>query len=569
MHTSGSCSSTFTRLQIDSPDSPSTHNRGGPLGGLIALAMALLVVPVVRGELLAQEGPDLGEYPPESGYQQPGYAQRPQPYGQQSYSQQEYGDSGQADAQQGYGQMRPLNAPDLEQLVAPIALYPDALIAEVLTASTYPEQVAEADRWLRAQGYAPPDQIAAGADAQPWDPSVKALTAFPQVLSQMDQNLHWTSELGAAYYNQPQDTLQAVQEMRQRARAAGNLQSTPQEAVDYEQGNIEVSPVNPQVVYVPSYNPWSAYGEPVSPYPGFSALDAVGSFFASSFGPAAVRFGAGIAMSAFTQAPWGWLGWGLNWLTQSVLFNHSDYFSHSATVADWGLRNGGSRAFSQRGAFAGRGYGSSGNFARYGRPNGEYGRARSQGFARTRNEDAYARNRSGESRGYQTFGARYGRALGESNRGFQPAVARSQQYGSQQHGSQHYGSQRYGSQGYGSQRYGGSAYGSSFRGGSNQSYGSRAGASYGSSMRANRGQDRGFQRSGFGNRYSASSRNNGFAKSGKREHSGGSHFGGGHNTAKNFGGGKSFSHGHSGGGGHSSGHSGGHSHSGGGGKHHH
>jgi len=88
-------------------------------------------------------------------------------------------------------------------------------------------------------------------------------------------------------------------------------------------------------------------------------------------------------------------------------------------------------------------------------------------------------------------------------------------------------------------------------------------------MRANRGQDRGFQRSGFGNRYSASSRNNGFAKSGKREHSGGSHFGGGHNTAKNFGGGKSFSHGHSGGGGHSSGHSGGHSHSGGGGKHHH
>jgi Protein of unknown function (DUF3300) len=552
MHTSGSRSSTFTRLQIDSPDSLSTHSRGGvPLRSLIALAMALLVVPVVRGQLLAQEGPEIGEYPPESGYQQPGYAQQSQPYGQQSYPQQENGNSDQADAQQGYGQP-PLNAQDLQQLVAPIALYPDALIAQVLTASTYPEQVADADRWLRGQGYAPPDQIAAGADAEPWDPSVKALTAFPQVLSQMDQNLHWTSELGAAYYNQPQDTLQAVQEMRQRARAAGNLQSTPQEAVDYEQGNIEVSPASPQMVYVPSYNPWTAYGDPISPYPGFSLLDAVGSFFASSFGSSAVRFGAGIAMSAFTQAPWGWLGWGLNWLTQSVLFNHSDYFSHSATVADWGLRNGGSRAFSQRGAFAGRGYGSSRNFARYGRTNGEYGRARSQGFARTRTEDAYARNRSGESHGYQTFGARYGRALGESNRRFQPAVARSQQNGSQR---------------YGSQRYGSSAYGSSFRGESNQSRGSRAGANYGSSMRANRGHDGSFQRSGFGNRYSASSRSNGFAKSsGKREHSGGgSHFGGGHNTAKNFGGGKSFSHGHSGGGGHS----GGHSHSGGGGKHHH
>src|SRR5450432_4083086 len=100
---------------------------------------------------------------------------------------------------------------DLQQLVAPIALYPDALVAQILAAATYPAQVADADHWRHAQGYASSDQIAAGADAQPWDPSVKALTAFPQVLAQMSRNLQWTSDLGNAYYNQPQDVMEAVQ----------------------------------------------------------------------------------------------------------------------------------------------------------------------------------------------------------------------------------------------------------------------------------------------------------------------------------------------------------------------
>jgi hypothetical protein len=104
--------------------------------------------------------------------------------------------------------------------VAPIALYPDTLVAQVLAASTYPVQVVDADRWRQAQGYASPDQIAAGADAQTWDPSLKVLTAFPQVLAEMDRNLQWTTDLGNAYYNQPQDVLQAVQVMRP-ARTGG------------------------------------------------------------------------------------------------------------------------------------------------------------------------------------------------------------------------------------------------------------------------------------------------------------------------------------------------------------
>jgi hypothetical protein len=551
----------FSTLLSSSHDS-SPSGGGVPLKRVIALAIALLLVPLVQRDLLAQQTPGNGQYAPDqqSGYQQPGNAQpgeaQPQPYPQQSSPQPAYPAPDQAGPQQSYqqGQATPLNAQDLEQLVAPIALYPDALVAQVLTASTYPTQVAEADRWRRAQGYASSDQIVTGADGQPWDPSVKALTAFPQVLAQMDQNLHWTTELGNAYYNQPQDVLEAVQVMRRRAQAAGNLQSTPQEAVNYDNGNIVLAPVNPQVVYVPAYNPWGVYGQPVSPYPGFSLLGAVGSFIGSSIGPA-VRFGLGIAMTAFTRTPFGLLAWGLNWLTQSVLFHGSNYYSHSSTVADWGLPHGGPRAFS-RGAVASwsnRSYRAPGG---YGRPSADYRGARSQNFLRAPNRNVYAGNRPGEgfSRGYQSPGASNGGTSRQTYNSIRPAVARSQQYGSQQYGSQQYGSQQYGRSAYGSTSYGRSA----------ASYGSRAGAGYGSSsMRNYRSTSAGSQYNDFGKRSSGRFKGNGFAESsGKQSHSGGFHFGGGR-APKSSGGGKNFSRAHSGGGGHF----GGHAHSSGG-KHH-
>ena len=127
------------------------------------------------------------------------------------------------------------------------------------------------------QGGAPPEQIAAGANAQAsWDPSIKALTAFPQVLDQLAQNLQWTTDLGNAYYNQPQDVMQTIQVMRDRAQAAGNLQNTPQQEVIQDQGNIEIAPPTPQVVYVPQYNPWAVYGQPLAPYPGFNFFGAIG-----------------------------------------------------------------------------------------------------------------------------------------------------------------------------------------------------------------------------------------------------------------------------------------------------
>src|ERR1039457_6943683 len=251
-----------------SPDTGATRGEAQALRRLVALAMALLLLPLGQEELFAQQAPPPGQE----------WSQN-DPYNRQYALDQQSGDGQQPYAQQPYPLAQSRNA---EQLVAPIALYPDTLVAQVLAASTYPAQVVDADHWRQVQGYASPEQIAAGADAQTWDPSVKALTAFPQVLAQMDRNLQWTTDLGNAYYNQPQDVLEAVQVMRQRAQAAGNLQSTPQEAVSYDQGNIELAPVNPQLVYVPAYNPWAVYGDPVSPYPGFSLLGALGSFFGSS-----------------------------------------------------------------------------------------------------------------------------------------------------------------------------------------------------------------------------------------------------------------------------------------------
>jgi hypothetical protein len=241
--------------------------------------------------------------------------------------------------QQGNAQ-RPLSAEELTQLVAPIALYPDPLVAQILAASTYPAQISAANQWLHSMGNAPAEQIAAGADAQTsWDPSVKALTAFPQVLGMLDQNLQWTTDLGNAYYNQPQDVMQTIQVLRQRAEQAGNLQSTPQEQVYDNQGTIGIAPANPQMVYVPSYDPWTAYGDPVAPYPGFSLLGAIGSWIGSGF----MHFGPGVAMSAFLGTPWGWLGWGLDWLAHTILFQHDDYWTNSSSVRDWGFPYGGPR----------------------------------------------------------------------------------------------------------------------------------------------------------------------------------------------------------------------------------
>jgi hypothetical protein len=524
----------FSPRALDSPHDGSPYGAGmvQALRRLVALALSLLLLPLGQAELFAQPAP-----PPQQGSSENDPYNRPYAPDQQS---------------------GPLDAEQLEQLVAPIALYPDTLVAQVLAASTYPTQVVEADRWRQAQGYASADQIAAGADAQTWDPSLKALVAFPQVLAEMDRNLEWTTDLGNAYYNQPQDILQAVQVMRQRAQAAGNLRSTPQETVSYDQGNIELAPVNPQEVYVPAYNPWGVYGEPVSPYPGFSLLDVLGSFFGSS----PVRFGLGIAMTAFSHMSWGWLAWGLSWLAQSVLFHQSNYSSHSTTVADWGFPHRGLHAFSESGASARWPNSSRRTSGSFGWPGGGYHSTLDRGFVPRPPErspgygrfgggyqatpgrgvgfqpaDRYAGNRTGEGSGrpYQTRAAGYARWPSlEAYNHIQPPLGRSQQYG---------------------------------RPGS----GTRPGSIYGSPPRSYRAPTAAFQGANFRAQSSRAFGGSDFAGySRKPAHSGGFHlFGGRHSSEnfqggghapKSFRGGRNFSSRHSGGGGHSGGHSSGKHH---------
>src|ERR1700693_5589014 len=192
----------------------------------------------------------------------------------------------------------------LQQLVAPIALYADALVAQVLAAATYPDQVVEADRWLQQNSGLKGEQLGQEVDKQTWDPSVKALTEFPSVLANMDKNLSWTSSLGDAYVNQQQDVMNAVQVMRDRADKAGNLKSTSQEKVSKQGKTIVIEPAEPEVVYVPEYDPWLVYGGPIGLWPGWDSYP--GLFLA---GPG-IEFGLGFGVGYFGGDGWGWHHWG-------------------------------------------------------------------------------------------------------------------------------------------------------------------------------------------------------------------------------------------------------------------
>lgn len=174
-------------------------------------------------------------------------------------------------------------AEQLEQLFAPVALYPDALIAIILPASTFPSDVVLAARFLDANG------AVAEMDAQPWDDSIKSLAHYPEVVRWMDQNLAWTKQAGEAFLTQPADVMNAIQRLRARARAAGTLVDTPQQQVVLDQGNIQILPTEPDVIYVPIYDPDIVY---VSS-PGF---------YSDPF----LTFGAGYATGL-------WLGYGMDW----------------------------------------------------------------------------------------------------------------------------------------------------------------------------------------------------------------------------------------------------------------
>lgn len=221
-----------------------------------------------------------------------------------------------------------VTAEQLQQLVAPIALYPDELVAEILAASTYPTQIVEADRWLQQNSSLKDAQLASAVDKQSWDPSVKALTQFPSVLANMDKNLSWTSALGDAYFNNQQDVLNAVQVMRKRAQDAGTLKTTAQQNVATQGQTIIIQPTNPDVVYPPQYDPWIVYGAPLVVYPGYVP----GPWVAAPV----VSFGIGTGFPIGWTYGWGWDAWGCNWGGGFVVFDHARFISRSHTFFNHG-----------------------------------------------------------------------------------------------------------------------------------------------------------------------------------------------------------------------------------------
>jgi len=309
----------------------------------------------------------------------------------------------------------------LQQLVAPIALYSDSLVAQILAASTFPEQVVEADRWVQAHPDVKGDALGHAVDQQPWDPSVKALTAFPSVLGNMDKNLSWTSSLGDAYYNQQPDVMDAIQVMRRRAEQAGNLKSTSQQTVETQGSTIVIQPAAPEVVYVPAYDPWLVYGDPIVAWPGWYPYP--GIWYEGPY----LSWGIGFEIGWFGGFGWGWSQWGFDWHHRYATYDHDRYYSHSRTFynRDHFYRGGGEREGGER----------SGGFNRPGgaaRPfNGDNRAAR--GYAEPRGQSGVrsgafsdfghgGEERGFSSRGSSSFGGRFGErgggGFGGGARGF-------------------------------------------------------------------------------------------------------------------------------------------------------
>jgi hypothetical protein len=226
------------------------------------------------------------------------------------------------------------SAQELQELVSPIALYPDVLVAQILAGSTYPTQVVEADRWLKQSPNLTGDALAAQVNAQPWDPSIKSLIQFPTVLNTMNDSLGWTSELGEAYYNQPGDVMTAIQILRNQAMAAGTLKTTAQQTVETQPGppaepgqpsvqqTVIIQPAQPNTVYVPQYNPTSAYGAPVAAPAGYTGSDLLLT--------GVLSFGAGILLGSLINN--GSNNWGCDWrggYHSSVKYNNNVYITNN------------------------------------------------------------------------------------------------------------------------------------------------------------------------------------------------------------------------------------------------
>ena len=237
--------------------------------------------------------------------------------------------SWQAPASSPENQPSKIPSDQLDSLVAPIALYPDPVLAQTLAVSTYPLEIIQLQQWLEKNKNLKDKALAEAVAKQPWDPSIQAMAALADVVKRLADDIQWTTDLGNAFLAQQSDVMDAVQRMRKKAQEKGNLKSTEQQKVETKvienKSVIVVEQANPQVVYVPSYDPVVVYGPPVYPYPPIYYPPP--GYYAAGM---AISFGIGVATGPFWSGGWGWgCGWGGN---NNVHINHNNNFNRNTNI---------------------------------------------------------------------------------------------------------------------------------------------------------------------------------------------------------------------------------------------
>ena len=311
---------------------------------------------------------------------------------------------------------------ELDQMLAPIALYPDSLLAQIMVAATFPDQVVEADTWLKANPNLKGDALNAALDKMNWDLSVKALAPFPQVLAMMAAQTAWTKNLGEAFTAQESDVIAAVQKLRSKAYAAGNLKTTVEQRVVVRSDTYEIEPVNPDVVYVPRYDPSVVYGSWWWPaYPPFAYYPV---WPGVAIGLGVFGFWGGISVGPAWGWGWGSWNWGGRYMNVNVNRNininsrnaHISRNFRTANVRSFagrGAAGRGTAGVGRGGAAGARGRPSAGSFERGLKAGGSRGAAATRGTASSRTGNV-SRGRS-RSTNRRTGNVSRGRARGTAS----------------------------------------------------------------------------------------------------------------------------------------------------------
>jgi len=374
---------------------------------------------------------------------------------------------------------------ELDSLVAPIALYPDPLLAQVLAASTYPLELIQLQQWLDKNKNLKDQALADAVAKQPWDPSVQAMAGLPDVVKRLTDDIQWATDLGNAFLAQQNDVMDAVQRMRKKAQDKGNLKSSEQLKVETKvvenQSVIVVEQANPQVVYVPSYNPTVVYGPPAYPYPPVTYPPP--GYYAAGM---ALSFGVGVAMGAMWSGGWGYnCGWGGN---NDITINNNNNFNRNTNVSNSGNRvnaqgnRGGGNSWQHNSKHrGGTPYANRSTANKYGGTARGDSMANRQANARQRQQQGGAGNRAAGGAGDR--GANRGGGAGDrgDRGGNRPSAGTSDRGGNRSGGGDRVGN-RSTSAGGGSR--GGDAFGGSSRSGSSARASSSRGAS---SMGSSRG----------------------------------------------------------------------------------